>query len=1230
MLGRLLNTAASSLHPAAYGSRNSNHLESVTEEEHTSGLLFPDSTHLRRSNTHAYPLQTSALSPNASAANSFDDRGGLELDAAKDFRVIVAQNALGDRDEPCILLDTQDASTPGGIVGLGLNQRPSEQERSHSRSSSLSKPTKRPTAHMPHASDVNQFSGSSSLREFDSSMSGALFRARYRSSAFLPTSDDNRHYQSRTSADSNESGLLNCIFGSSAFSYRESSTKMHILPTETESAGDVEGFGPHGLNRRLTLPRAYPSGPSSNSSSSSQEKLGDLRFTAPVKVTVLVTRMFSVNLPESRNSSIEPSEQLSSPNSQPFKDSEFPFLDAMKRKKIKEKKTPMYAVAITIKLPLAGRGNSCQSSRIGTTGQPSNLISASLDSDHKFIRGFFDDNAGLAATSNLDERIDILVDHWDVITRTLSHLEKLASKEILTALKRVDHFSSQQPKPAKAPNMQRTNQTIVQLSPRALTGGSSLRSEAVRATQRISTALRIPHVATGQGRWGVWREEARWIAKLLSDKEHNFFFLVLITAFLGNHTEWLSSLGPDWYKRRYHLQQRAHQDTELSIPSRTVIVSTDKMTARRLIFVLSAFLPAQQRSDAYASPLRPSTSTSLRHVSQSPPSVPLLRQESLRRTINRRTRARQLHDDEIDGHRRSPSASSTEAGIVPSDDTDFVKVVSDHYKFQRDSDVRSIRTASLPIPSNIASSRKSAAATIAAAAPGTATPVPHFASQRDKRGAGGGRRLASDINGSAASANLIQNLRRSESSTLGSERGEYQPSSRWGGLLSGFWGSREPTAASSGGHSTPVGSLKGKAQSTVPDKIQDTMEAINDETGKAAAKDTAKTSDNISIPTFPPPGQALTESADSREARTKPDVQTPNSPMKLSVGLHDGVIDVEVPLPGFISLSSSGDSTLASPKKTRTSMTSLDGIGSVHSSGSGFHLSSNRDYDGVHVNVAGWLKHYHEDFLLQAVHPYSTLEADIKRAMSAEPTPPHILLPFLSDFDRTVHEKWVDVCTTLIADTKTFTVKKVSLRRRITSNVSRTTSQSQDNSRQPSIYEAPETPSSISQFPNFFSGSTKTSTSPRSPQLDPFDVEEMFIEEPVMDLDPTLVDAVEKVLARSGQSSIIHSRAPSPNRNRKDKPMSNQEPDKQSSNPQAEPVSSIEVPRNKCRHIVLGALEEVVRSVTAERCQEEQVLATSDSPKIISARRGKGSGAVADNTLREGIRKWLTDIEEAC
>ena len=90
-------------------------------------------------------------------------------------------------------------------------------------------------------------------------------------------------------------------------------------------------------------------------------------------------------------------------------------------------------------------------------------MSCSLDSDYRWRAGLLDDSLSVASPpASLDERIDLLVDHWDVINRTLSHLERLSRKEILFLLKKVDS-SGIHPKPAKPPNMQRTNQTIIHL-----------------------------------------------------------------------------------------------------------------------------------------------------------------------------------------------------------------------------------------------------------------------------------------------------------------------------------------------------------------------------------------------------------------------------------------------------------------------------------------------------------------------------------------------------------------------------------------------------------------------------------------------------------------------------------------------------------------------------------------------------------------------------------------------
>jgi hypothetical protein len=52
-------------------------------------------------------------------------------------------------------------------------------------------------------------------------------------------------------------------------------------------------------------------------------------------------------------------------------------------------------------------------------------------------------------------------------------------------------------------------------------------------------------------------------------------------------------------------------------------------------------------------------------------------------------------------------------------------------------------------------------------------------------------------------------------------------------------------------------------------------------------------------------------------------------------------------------------------------------------------------------------------------------------------------------------------------------------------------------------------------------------------------------------------------------------------------------------------------------------LEEVVRSVAAEHCRED------DGELNLADRERKRLLTGADNTLREGVRKWLLDVEEA-
>lgn len=1205
MLGRLLSTAASTLNPAAYSGKTAHQLESVTEEEHTSGLLFPDASLLRRSNTHAYPLHTTFNSPNASTAGAYDDRGGVELDASKDFRVIIAQNALGDRDA-CILLDTRASSPDSSPHGLGLEPQVFENSGArHARTvSTLTRGPRRGYLSQSSAAEPSPLSIAADARRSPPISSGAFVRARGRSSTFAPMGGSHEGGQSRHTADSNDTGLLNCIFGSSAFSYRGSSTKMHIISADDEPSRT----GSATPSTRQSLSRAYTTG--SPSGGVPTNRGPDSK--PPSKVTVLLTRMFSVNLPEAGENSPDRYDAASI-YQESLPESGFPFPDVTKRKKIKEKKTPMYAVAITIQIPLLGRNSGRPVSRFSTQGSdsPRPGMSCSLDSDYRWRAGFLDDSLSVASPpASLDERIDLLVDHWDVINRTLSHLERLSRKEILFLLKKVDS-SGIHPKPAKPPNMQRTNQTIVHLPANILSVNSKLKEEAVRSTRRISTALQTPYVVTGQSRWGVWREEGRSIVRNIGDKEHSFFFLVLITAFLGNHTEWLNALGPEWYRRRHYLQQKAQQqESDPILAHRTVIISPDKMTARRLIFLLSAFLPPKQRFEPLPSPLRPGTSASTRAVSQSPPNVPVLRQESLRRAIERRSRAQRLTLADRDQHHRSVSVSSSETAHRSTDDVDPL-LASEFAINRRGSDARSIRTLGIPINAKDTRNKNTSMATTSTATPGSTVPVPHFASQRRLE------RESSDPsvpegNDSLASENLLKNLQRSESSLLSGNSSVPSASGRWGSLFSGLWSSRQETSSTGSEVVSPAEARRRSVSvyQNSPKRGPPTLSQMVKEVSAVEPEDDPKTttSGNISIPNAA--NAPRDEDAQDLSLST---CHTRESSLKLSVRGDDGIVDVDLPLPGFVSLSSSTESTMASPKKTRTSVTSVDALASTHSSGSGFHHAP-KETDGPNINVAGWLRYFHEDFLLQAVRPYPSLEADIKRAMQAEPTPSHVFFP-----DADGSERWVDVATTLVADARTCTVKRLRLRRKAVS---------WKGPASPSIVSQPETPRHIPASV----GSTSHMNSSYSPaaapgkmspivtpdEYDPDEYEERIVEEPVMDLDGTLVDALERVLAQSGPSSLAPTRAPSPSRSRKgdDKPA----PDAVARDDMPPPL---EVPRTECRKLVLGALEEVVRSVTAEHCREDV------DGELGLDRERKRTLVGPDNTLREGVRRWLLDVEEA-
>jgi hypothetical protein len=796
-------------------------------------------------------------------------------------------------------------------------------------------------------------------------------------------------------------------------------------------------------------------------------------------------------------------------------------------------------------------------------------------------------------SSDVDDRIDVITQHWDIIMRTLSHLQAVATASLLPMLKQADisspdprrEFTAHQRAPSasvsisgrrvaediKIYKIPKTNAKMVQLTANCLMQVPKIHKEVDTSRQRIISGIKAHQVVTGQGRWGIWREEARLVGKWAGGKDEGFFFFNLLTGFLGNHTEWLQALGPSWYRRRHYQQQRASKDDDISLPARTIIVSDNKLMARRLVFLLSAFLPANQQLTS-SRLHRPSTSTSFGGYSQSPPSyaVPILREESLRRRINKRSGASRI------AHGRTMSFPAQSGNAGPEIHHD-----------RRTSDAASIKTANLPIPGSDIVTRKSSAATTSTVTP--ITTMPHF-SRRPARGTGPGPRPGSS--GSLATDDLLRSLKRGDSSgqySIASTDSQGQHS-RWGSMISGFWGSkrRDSTASTS----VDPRSFEGLEihdpyyKPGSPQKGSKLNEMVEEASWCSLSKSKEhqdremRKSESGSATTAKPDDEEQVEEIPEQIIQIAERVPDPSgayeSPVKTSINEHDGVIDIDVPLPDYLAF----ETAVSSPSSS--GYLSNPGFGNGME-GFEHYSRAGPDVDTT-INVGGWLQRYHPDFALQAIPFQDDLTAEIKESMRAEPTPALSSTPHPDGGDR-----WVDISSAIIADTTNFTIRRIAYRRLVKfKDVNQPT---------PSLSHTVD-----SRYGNVYAAAQVT------PLVDVYDghVEERFIEEPIISMDETLIDAVERIIAQSGHgsktSSVCSSRSASRKGGNRDRSNSD------AKNP-AVPEHRLEVPRNECKKMVLSALEEIVREVAESR---------KDGVEVETER---------ESFLREGVRSWLVNVE---
>jgi Folliculin-interacting protein N-terminus len=773
MLGRLFSNAASSLNSVSYPR------DSVVDEEYTRSLLYPEYAALQHGPAHFPPV-------GAGRVGDFDDWSGLELDASKDFRLMLAQDALGDSEEPCILFDTHPIQ-PSESAPEFAQRTASLQNASHRRGMSTTSTLRSPTS--PVFSKPQQ--------RFPLNAPNLSFPTRNRSSTFSAGSDehDPRHVRSSDVKEETKS-ILNCAFGSSAGA--SSGTKMHVmplglgakeLPVTPSSPGAGGSMSAGYFRKREPIARAHTSAfpgvrpplhERSQSSSGVKPKLTD---------AVLITKLFSVNLPDPT----EP-QSLQSPTS-PQDGSEIPchaehpFPDPpFKGMKPRAKKTPVFAVILVVQLP----PNLSSSSRPPSRGcmQAPPTYTSVRSFRNSFNSHSTSPNLGSSGPSRSmdrgDARVNALVEHWDIIDRALTLMENVSAPKILGHLKQVDNFSAalvSKPSKPKEKAMQRT-----------LGSDLNLKDTAIQCVQRIRRALRTPRVTIGQGNWGLWNDELIRVVRCYGGKEQTSFIVTLLTSFLGAHTaEWMTLLAPSRNRRRRSITRKTANDPDI-ITTRTVVVSNDRSIARRLVFLLSSFLAGDAQNENGGSLYRrPGSAVSLRNAILHSPSAEVSTNVQCSRSPDRHK-----------GH----NLEQPQGGLLMPRGLQ-----------RKPSDIQSVK--SIPIPANDLSLRKSSAATTSTVTPNPTTPAPHFSPS-----SGGEGGYFPDESSASASLNKIWQTanRHGESSTA---------STKWGSLLSGFW--------SKDSNGTPSGSTAPSASSSIMVKLKETpldamvKELANDDESVAPA-----------------------------------------------------------------------------------------------------------------------------------------------------------------------------------------------------------------------------------------------------------------------------------------------------------------------------------------------------------------------------------------------------------
>lgn len=488
MLGRLFSTANSTT-TSPGGTRPSTAAPPDSDELHTRGLLYPDTT--------PSSFQSClSLSHTSNSSGGFGDN--IDLESNRDVRVVIAQDATAS-EQKCVLYDSKPASK---IADLSYNLYDEGPLSPGLGGCSAYNRTRR------RAAPSSQFHTNAS--------------------SYSP-----QHASGNVAPEDEMRVLTDCMFGSAPLAYKGPSTKVHILPSVEDKKVHTVASSRRGSMRTPFTPYACH-----QSDSSRKEK----------RKSVLITRLFSVVIPPSppttafqasREHTPTPASSVGSNHGFPFpkmtgSTSNVPAPAAAKF--VKPLKTSMYAVGLIISLPqpsqysCSSTGSSihrcccCQQSSFGPYDSDNHHHEFCCPTPPSFDEDYQPHLDSLRADTVFDEfpqtvaddRMDLITKHWDVINRALSDLQRVAQAQIL------DHLNT-----GGIMSPQTTSQNgfkyrrKAELRQGALMRDEIVRKEVDRLRWRIVAGIRTPRVITGQGKWAVWKDEAKWANARFGGRDMN-------------------------------------------------------------------------------------------------------------------------------------------------------------------------------------------------------------------------------------------------------------------------------------------------------------------------------------------------------------------------------------------------------------------------------------------------------------------------------------------------------------------------------------------------------------------------------------------------------------------------------------------------------------------------------------------------------------------------------------